>query len=69
MYLFLFLVGELHANPNYCSGPPSADQMAAMAKQRQAKIERFKRQKETEQHLQELYKQVQKEHVDEDVKV
>ena len=43
--------------------------MESMAKQRQAKIERFKQQKEMERNLHELYTQVQKEHVDEDVKV
>ncbi|XP_074652952.1 immunoglobulin-binding protein 1-like [Tubulanus polymorphus] len=43
-----------------------ADARAA-SDRRQAKIERFKKQKQTQQRLAELYKQVQKGHVDEEV--
>ena len=40
-----------------------------MAAQRAAKIQRFRRKKELEQNLGQLYQQVQKEHVDDEVKV
>ena len=40
-----------------------------MARQRHSKIERFKQEKEIEKRLQELSAEVEKPHVDEDVKV
>ena len=46
-----------------------AGDLLSMARQRHSKIERFKQEKEIEKRLQELSAEVEKPHVDEDVKV
>ena len=55
-----------HAGFPYRPGPPD---LKALNAKRQNKIERFKQQKETEKHLQELKPLVEREHVDDEVKV
>ncbi len=49
-------------------GDPQAD-MIAQAHRRKDKIERFRQQKQTEVKLKELHAAVNREHVDEEVKV
>ena len=48
---------------------PGMPDLQAMQRQRDAKLARYKRQKENDAKLQELHTAVQAEHVDEEVKV
>ena len=66
------ILSLFHKKKKYCTfslrNDPQA-QLISQAKRRKEKIERFKQQKQEEAKLKELHKAVNRDHVDEEVKV